>query len=152
MFCMLFDQLQSDLTVALKSGDTVTRGTLRFLISAVKKYEIDTYLPGASGKLSEDDVVKILRKQVKTHEESIAAFNKGGRTDLVDKETKELAILKKYLPQEMSDEEIRVIVKNVLANGAKDFGPVMGQVMKKVAGRAGGNRVQEMVKIELQKA
>lgn len=146
---MLFAQIQSDMRAALKAGDKTRLETLRFLIAAVKKHEIDAYPPGSVQKLSTDDVVKIVRKQVKMHAESIAAFERAGRNDLVEKETAELAVLKTYLPQEMGDEEIRRIVAEIRATGNADFGEVMGMVMKEVAGRAGGERVARIVREEL---
>ncbi len=148
---MLLEQIQSEMIASLKSGDKLRTETLRFLISAVKKYEIDTYLPGSSGKLTDEDVLKIIRKQVKTHDESIVAFTKGARPELAEKEKAELEILKKYLPIEMSEEEIRKLVKLVVGSGQTQFGPVMGMVMKQVAGRAGGDRVGKIVGEELQK-
>lgn len=143
---MLLDTLTNDLNTALKSGDKLRTQTLRFLIAAVKKYDIDTYLPGSSDKLSEADVTKIINNQVKTHKESVTAFTKGRRQDLVDKETAELDILKKYLPPELSDGEIKNIAASVMSQGLTNFGPVMGAVMKEVDGRASGDRVQKIVK------
>ena len=147
---MLLDTLQQDVISSMKAGDKEKTETLRFLISAVKRFQIDSYPPGSSEKLTDSDVLKIIQKQVKTHEESIVAFEKGNRPDLVQKEKIELEILKKYAPQELSEVEIKSLVSEVIAGGATQFGPVMGMVMKKVAGRASGNRVQEIVKNTLQ--
>lgn len=143
---MLFDQIQQDMITAMKAGDKIRTETLRFLIAAIKKYEIDTYLPGTTQKLSEDDVRKIIHRQVKTHAESIAAFAKGGRTDLVDREKAELEILKTYVPAEMSDEEVTKIVQEITASGNANFGQIMGMVMQKLAGQASGERVAKIVK------
>ncbi len=146
---MLFDQLFADLNTALKSGDQVKVRTLRFLLAAVKKFEIDTYPPSVGGKLTEDDVIKIIRRQVKTHTESIAAFNAANREDLVKKETEELAILKTYLPPEITDEEIRIIVKKVISQGGTNFGQVMSMAMGQLKGKADGNKVAQIVKEEM---
>lgn len=143
---MILDQLTSDLVSAMKAQDKFRIETLRFLLAAIKKYEIDTYPPVAQGKLTEGDVVKIVRQQVKTHKESIAAFTNAGRTDLTAKETAQLAILQNYLPRELSDDEIKDIVKSIKANGIFDFGQLMGLVMKEIAGRAEGERVARIVK------
>src|SRR3990167_7554445 len=110
---MLLDKLHQDLNNALKGHDKIRVDTLRFLIAAIKKFEIDTYPPGSKGSLTAEDVLRLIRRQVNTHEESIAAFEKGGRSDLVEKEKAELTILKSYLPQELSDVEIREIVSSV---------------------------------------
>ncbi len=148
---MLLDSLQSDLNQSLKTGDKARTETLRYLLADVKKFDIDTYLPGSKDKLTDADVEKIIRKQVKTHTESIEAFSKAGRRDLVDKETAELKIIKTYLPPEISDNEIRNIVRSVISQGNTNFGPVMGMVMKQLAGKVDGNKVAEVVKAELQK-
>jgi hypothetical protein len=143
---MLKDDLKRELTSALKSGDRAKVDTLRFLISDINKFEIDAYPPGSEKKLTDEDVLRVIKKQVKNHEESITAFTKGGRQDLVDKETAELKILKIYLPQEMSDQELEKIISEVVKSGINQFGQIMGIVMKKVAGRAGGDRVADLVK------
>ena len=147
---MLLDTLQQNLIGSMKAGDKEKTETLRFLIAAVKKFQIDTYPPGSSEKLTDNDVLKIIQRQVKTHEESIIAFEKGNRPDLVAKEKKQLEILKEYAPKELTDAEIKSLVSEVMTSGVNQFGPVMGMVMKKVAGRASGNRVQEIVKNTLQ--
>lgn len=147
---MFLEQIQNDVKTAMKAGDKVRVDTLRFLISAIKKYEIDTYPPSNPGTLSEQEVVKILQKQVKQHKESVEAFTKANRTDLVDKEAKELEILSSYLPKELSDDEIRSIVNSVKEKGVANFGQAMGMVMKEVAGRASGDRVQKIVKEVIQ--
>lgn len=146
---MLFDQIQLDLVAALKSGDKLRVDTLRFLIAAVKKFDMDTYLPGSALNLSEEDVLKIVRRQVKTHDESILAFTKGARPDLADREKAELVILKTYLPAEMADEGITRIVREIIASGNTNFGAIMGIAMKRLAGQAGGDRVARIAKQEL---
>lgn len=149
---MLIDQISKDIVSAMKSGDKRKTETLRFLLAAIKKYEIDTYPPSQSQNMSEDEVTKIIRKQVKTHEESIEAFRTAGRTELVEKESAELEILKAYLPQEISDEEIRATVIAIVSQGSSEFGQVMGAAMRQIAGKAGGNRVGKIVKEELSKS
>lgn len=143
---MLADKIVEDLNSALKARNKPKVEALRFLLAAIKKYAIDTYLPGSGGSLTDADVEKILMKQVKQHEESITAFTKGGRTDLVDKEKQELEILNSYLPSQMTDAEVRNAIVSELAAGKSAFGPLMGKVMQKVAGKASGSRVQKLVK------
>ena len=142
---MLIDQIMKDLNDALKGGEKMKLATLRFLVADIKKFEIDTYLPGSTETLTDSDVEKIIRKQVKNHEESIAAFQKGERPDLVEKEEQELQILKAYLPSELSDEEIKKVVVEVKAKGPREFGPLMGMVMKQLAGKASGDRVAKIL-------
>lgn len=134
---------------ALKSGDKIRTETLRFLIAAVKKYQIDAYPPGSVSTLTDRDVLRIIGKQVKTHKESIMAFKNADRHELQHKEEAELAILAGFLPAEMSDVEIRSVVKKVIASGGVNFGQVMGIVMKELKGKADGSRVQQFVKEEL---
>ncbi|MEK7165388.1 MAG: GatB/YqeY domain-containing protein [Patescibacteria group bacterium] len=148
---MLLNSLINDLNTAMKAHDKVRVETLRYLVAAVKKYDIDTYSPANPGKLTDDEVLKIIRKQVKTHEESIAAFEKGARPDLVEKEKAQLAILKTYVPAELSDQEIRALLTSIKSRGIVNFGPLMGAMMKEVAGRAGGDRVAKIVNEVLQK-
>lgn len=143
---MLLAQIQTDLITAMKAGDKTRVETLRFLIAAIKKYEIDTYPPSSGGSLTESDTSKIIQRQVKAHRESIEAFSKAARNDLVAKEKQELEILMTYMPKELTDAEIREIVERVKKTGATNFGAIMGQVMKEVAGRADGNIVAGIVK------
>lgn len=149
---MLKDKIRSNLTAALKAGDKARVETLRFLLSEINIFEINNYPPASTLKLTDTDCIKVIRKQVKNHEESIAAFSKGGRQDLVDKETAELEILKTYLPHDLPDDEIEKIVAGVVKSGAANFGQAMGVVMKQVAGRTSGERVVELVKKALQEA
>ena len=149
MVTMLFEQLKTDLITAMKSGERLRVDTLRYLIAAIKKYEIDTYPPVKGGTLTEADVVKIVQKQVKTHRESIEAFQKGNRPDLVAKEQQELTILEQYVPKELTDAEIKTMVVALKNKGMTNFGQLMGMAMKEVAGRAPGDRVATIVKAEL---
>ncbi len=143
---MVLTTIQTDLTSAMKAHDRERVDTLRFLISAIQRYEIDTYPPSSGKTVSEVEVIKIIQKQIKTHRESIEAFSKASRSELVEKEQKELKILLSYVPQELTDEEIRTIVTQVKKGGADNFGQLMGMVMKQVAGRASGDRVAVIVK------
>ncbi len=146
---MLLDQLQQDLTLAMKSRDSMRVGTLRFLISAVKKFQIDSYPPGSKDSLTDNDVMDIIKKQVKTHKESIAVFTKAGRVDLQKKEEDELQILLSYVPEQMTESDIREVVKRVVSQGSQNFGQVMGMVMKELKGKADGAQVKDIVKEEM---
>lgn len=149
---MLLEKIKNDLKAALKEKDELVVSTLRFLLSAIHNKEIELK---KRGKLSDEEVIGVIRKQVKEHQESIEAFQKGKREDLVEKEKKELAILNKYLPQQLSSKELKKIIKEVIgetgAVGEKDFGKVMGVVMGEVKGRAEGKTVAEVVKQQLSK-
>lgn len=140
----LFQKIEEDLKLALKSREELTVSTLRFLISAIKNQEIEK-----QRELTDEEVVQILQKQIKQRRESITAFQSGRREDLALKEKKELEILSKYLPQQLTPKELEEIVKEVIAQlgpTPKDFGKVMGQVMAKVKGKAEGSLVSQTVK------
>lgn len=143
---MLLADIQAQVTESLKKGDSVRVETLRFLISAVKNTAITKYGVEADTKLTDADVLDVVKKQVKTHKESVEAFEKAGRAELAEKEKAQLVILESYLPKQISDEELKAILAPVIAQGG-DFGPMMGKAMAKVAGQADGGRVSAMLKI-----
>lgn len=150
----LTQQLQTDLIEAQKAKDALKVSVLRFLLSAVKNREIE--LRPLNKEMDDNEVIGVISKQVKQRAESIVEFEKGGRKDLVDKETAELAILKSYLPSQLSEEEVLKIVQEAVTQaGAKspsDMGKVMAILMPKVKGKADGSLVSRLVKEEIQKA
>lgn len=146
---MLYNELQDTINQSLKKGDTVVVETLRFLLSAVRNEAIKKYGADAEAKITDEDVLFVIKKQVKTHRESVEAFGKAGRTGLADREKAQLAILETYLPKELSDEELTEMLTQVVAEGG-EFGPMMGKAMAKVQGKADGGRVAAMLK-KLQK-
>ena len=144
----LFSKIQKDLTDALKQKDEVKTSTLRLVISEVGNARI-----AKGGELTDEDITRVISKEAKKRQESIEAFKKGERADLAEKEEKELAILKTYLPEPVSDEELLKIVDSQIAEvGAKDMkdlGKVMSAVLSKVKGRADGAAVAAVVKSKL---
>jgi uncharacterized protein YqeY len=128
----------------MKSGDTVKRGTLRLLISSINNAEIAKRAP-----LEEPDILGVIAKEVKQHNESIESFRQGNRPDLVAKEEAELAILQQYLPRQMSREEIEAEARQVMAavgaQGPADKGRVMKELMPKLKGRADGKEINDIV-------
>lgn len=148
----LYKRIKNDLTVGMKDRNDFLVATLRFLISEIKRLEIDKYTPASPGELSDEDVTSVLQKSIKQHKESIEMFEKGGRQDLVDKERKELRVVSSYLPKQISKEEIRKVVEEVVSKAGKDnFGKVMGLVMGQVKGKADGQMVSDIVKELLSK-
>jgi uncharacterized protein YqeY len=129
----------------MKAKDRFRRDTIRFLMSAIKQVEVDT-----RKELSDEDVVKIIQKSLKQRLEAAKQYKEGGREDLYEKEMKEAAILEEYLPKQLSDEELEAELKTIIAevgaSSMKDMGKVMGAATKKLAGRADGRRINEMVK------
>jgi len=138
----LKSQLQSDLTEAMKARDEVKVATLRLLKAATMKFEV-------SGKekveATDDDVLKILKKEVKQRQDSIEQFEAGNRHDLAEIERKQLAVLEGYLPTQMNADELKAIITGTGTKSPSDMGKVMGLAMKKVAGQADGSMVREMV-------
>jgi uncharacterized protein len=137
-------KITEDIKLAMKSGDTVKRDTLRMLLSSVKNAANTKLAP-----LDESEVVAVVVKDVKRHLESIEAYEKGNRPDLVAKEKAEMVILQAYMPAQISREEITAVVKEVIAavgaKGPGDKGKVMQQVMPKLKGKADGKDINEVV-------
>ena len=137
-------KLSDDLKQAMKSGDTIKRSTLRMLLSSINNAEI-----AKKGSLEDSDILGIIAKEVKQHQESITSFKEGNRPDLVEKEEVELTILQDYLPEQLSREDIIAEAKQVIAaigaQGPGDKGKVMQQLMPKLKGRADGKEINEVV-------
>ncbi len=147
---MLMDQLQNDLNTSLKAGKSDRVETLRFLLAAVANAASAKYGAAWESSIKDEDVTDAVKKQIKTHRESIAAFEKAGRTDLVDKEKMQLAILEEFAPKELSDEDLKKILEPIAASGEQNFGLLMKTAMAAVRGQADGGRVsktlQELMK------
>ena len=141
---MLLDQIQTQLTAAQKSRDQLTVDTLRFLLGGVLNYQIDK---GKDYVVTDNDVLNVISKQVKTHKESIEMFEKAARKDLVDRETAELKILQTYLPAQMTEEETRNKIQEIKAqNPGADFGTLMKLAMTELRGKADGAIVAKWLK------
>lgn len=147
---MLKQQVEQGIKEALKAGEQLKLSTLRMLLAAIQNEEISK-----QRQLTNDDIIMVVQKQVKQHRESIEAFEKGGRIDLVSKEKDEMSILSKFLPQQLSPDELRKIVEEVIAqlpeSERRNIGRVVGQVMGRVKGKADGNTVSKAVKEVLSK-
>ncbi len=147
----LRDRIQTDVTAAMRSGDSLRRDVLRMAQNAVYAVE-----KRERREPTDDDVAAILTREVKTRRESIDAFRKGGREDLVAKEEAEIAILTDYLPEQLDDAAIQALVTDAVsaigATSARDMGKVMGWLSPKTRGRADGRRVSELVAQALARA
>jgi len=148
---MLFEDLQKDIIASLRGGDSVRVETLRFLVSAVRNVAIAKYGAKATESITDEDVLDTVKKQVKTHKESVEAFTKVGRRELAAKEQAQLTILESFLPAQISDEELKNLLAPVVASGEQNFDILMGRAMKAVAGKADGGRVAALLKQMLQK-
>ena len=141
----LREKIDTDTKEALKSGAKDNLSTLRMLNAALKNKQIDK-----RRSLTEEEVFETVRSLIKQRKDSIEQFAKGGRQDLVDKETAEVAVLEVYLPQQLSREELEVMVRDAVAQtsaqGARDMGKVMKALIPMVGGRADGKLISELVK------
>lgn len=141
----LRDDIQKEIAVAMKAGDKLKLSAVRMLLSAVKYKEVDERRP-----LTDAEVHLVVGTLVRQRLDSIEQFKQGGRADLVEKEEAELAILKAYLPPQLSADELREIVKTTAARiGAaamKDMGKLMKELMPVVKGKADGKLVNDIVK------
>ncbi len=133
---------------ALKNQESLLLSVLRLLLAAIHNREIEKkFKAGGTGELTDEEVVSVIRSEAKKRRDAIAEFTRGGRMAAAQKETEELAILEKYLPAELTDAEIEILVRPLAAGRAmSDFGSVMGAAMKAVAGRASGERVSAAVR------
>jgi len=137
-------KISDDIKQAMKSGDTVKRATLRMLIASINNAEI-----ARQAFLDDSDILGIVAREVKRHQESIDAFKLGNRQDLVDKEEAEMAILKGYLPEQMTRDDIvaaaREVIGAVGAQGPGDKGKVMKELMPRLKGKADGKEINDIV-------
>ncbi|MCJ7709444.1 MAG: GatB/YqeY domain-containing protein [Chloroflexi bacterium] len=147
----LRERLQADTTAAMRSGDALRRDVLRMVQNTIYNTEKAKKLT-----LSEDEILGVVVREVKTRRESIEAFRTGGREDLAAKEEAEIAILADYLPQALTDEELRALVdEGVAATGAasaRDLGKVMGWLSPRIRGRADGKVASGLVAQALARA
>ena len=145
----LLDMIQSDMYAAMKSGDKHKTGTLRVALSKLKDKKIEK-----REDLSDVEALKIIQNLVKQRKEAADIYKENGRNDLMENENAELEILNAYLPQMMSEDDLRVLVKKVVedtgASGLSDIGKVMPEVMKQSAGKADGKMAQSIVRELLQ--
>ena len=144
----LKEQLTEDMKTAMKAKEAGKQrlAVIRMVRSAIRQQEID----GTKKSLDDEDVITIIGKEVKMRKDSLEEVKKGGREDLVAQTQAEIEILMPYLPQQLSEGEIRVLVKEAIeksgAASPKDMGKVMGQLMPKVKGRADGKLVNTVVR------
>ncbi len=141
----LKEQILEDIKHYMKEKDAVALNAVRMLKSDVKNAEI-----AAIKELDDEGVIKVVASSIKKRKDSVEIYIKNGRQDLADKELAEIKVLEKYLPAQLSDEEIKTVIKDVIAslddNMKKNFGAVMKNVMAKVGSSAEGKKVSELIK------
>jgi hypothetical protein len=160
---MLKQDIHNSATEALKSGDKITAGTLRMLLASViskekeKRYKISKDKPEATedilakeSELTDEQVIEVVSSEIKKRKDAIALYEQGKRPELAEKEQKEIEVLKKYLPEQLSEEELKKMVEESVARvGAKeikDMGKVMADLNPKMKGKADGGQVSKIVK------
>ncbi len=140
--------INQDIKNAMKAKETKKRDALRLLTSAFKQIEVDE-----RKELTDDDIIKIIQKQVKSRNDAASQYKEAGRDDLLQIELEEIAIYTPYLPAQLSDDELASTLKDIIskvgATTMKDMGKVMGLASKQLAGKADGKRINECVKILL---
>jgi uncharacterized protein YqeY len=140
----LADRLRAGMNEARKQRDQARTLLLSTILSDVKNREIEL-----NKTPTDDETAEVLRRGVKKRRESVEAYEKAGRTELAATEAAEIKALEEFLPASMPPEEIRAVVREAIAGGAKDMGKVMGAVMPKLKGRADGKLVNQIVREEL---
>jgi uncharacterized protein YqeY len=144
----LKSKITDDMKAAMRAKDTARLSTVRLLLSAMKQKEVDERV-----ELTDADVLAIIEKMLKQRRESIAQFEKAGRTDLADTEKAEIAVLSAYLPAQMSEAEVAAAIAAAIAEsgaaGPKDMGKVMGLLKAKLAGRTDMGKLSGLVKAKL---
>ena len=145
----LKQKLQEDLKSSMKNKYTIKKSVITLIRSSIKQYEVDNRV-----ELGDDEIVDLIAKQLKQTRDSREEFVKAGRDDLVSKAEAEIEVLKEYLPQQLSEEELNGIVISTIsevgATSMKDMKKIMTSIMPKVKGRADGKLINELVKKNLQ--
>lgn len=144
------ERFDSDLKIALKTGNQDAKDAIRYTLAAIKNAEIDK-----GGPLSDEETRTLLQQQVKRRLDAIDQFRSGNRADLVEREENQLRVLEQYLPAAMSDEELNVLVAQAVgdvgATSPKDMGKLMPVLIERAAGRADGRRLSAAARDELRK-
>ena len=160
---MLKEKIQNETTEAMKQGNDLVCGTLRMLSAAIitkekeKRFKISKQKPDLDeqglvkeSQLTDEEIIEVISSEIKKRRDAVALYEKGNRQELADKEKKEIEILQKYLPEQMSEEEVKKLVQEAIAKTgvkeAKDMGKVMKEVSPQVKGKADGSLVSKIVK------
>ena len=144
----LKEKLQEDLKSSMKNKDTIRKSVVTLIRAAIKQYEVDNRV-----ELADDAIIDIISKQLKQRKDSLAEFEKANRDDLVEETKSEIQVLERYLPQQLSEEELeKIVIETIAEVGAtsmKDMGKIMATIKPKTAGRADGRKINELVKKNL---
>lgn len=137
----MINRLRDDLKVFMKSKDMESLNVIRGILNEISIREMKNI------KITDEEIVKVFRSEIKKRKESIESFEKGGRQDLIDKESREIKVIEKYLPADITDAELIDLIKKTAENSAdKSFGAVMKASIAAATGRADGKRISVLVK------
>jgi uncharacterized protein YqeY len=141
-------QISEDMKNAMRAKDSVRLGTIRLLQAAIKQREVDERI-----ELTDEDVISVLEKMLKQRRDSIAAYESANRVDLADIEKAEVIVLQAYLPKQLTEDEVKALLENVItdtgATSIKDMGKVMGAIKPLVAGKADMGKISGLIKARL---
>lgn len=147
---MLKDRIKDDMKAAFKAGDQATRGTLSLLLSVIQNREIEKRTTGGEPELTDEEVISAISSEIKKRKDAVAQYTAAGRTDTAAGEQAEMEILMRYMPEQMSEDEVKKLITDAIAATgaatAKDLGKVMGTVTPKTKGRFDGARISVLVK------
>jgi uncharacterized protein YqeY len=139
------EKLRVELTAALKAGDAQRKTTVRMALASIKNAEVE-----ARGEIKEDLVLNLIQKEVKARQETIEGAQQANRPDLISKAEEEIAILNEFLPEQLSDEELRTLVQEAIeesgASSMDEIGAIMGVLMPKIRGKADGKQANQIVR------
>ncbi|KKR34326.1 MAG: hypothetical protein UT63_C0003G0042 [Candidatus Gottesmanbacteria bacterium GW2011_GWC2_39_8] len=143
---MIKEEIQKNILVSLKAKNTTELSVLRFVLSLIKYEEI-----AKQKELTDEEIVKLIQKEIKKRQEAIEMFKKVGKTEGVEEEEKQIDVIKKYIPEEMTDEELEKIVDQAVAEAGSvtNPGPLIGKIMSLTKGKVSGDRVSAMVRKKL---
>ncbi len=141
----LKEQLKEDLKTAMRDKEVVKRDSIRAINTMIKQIEVDNRV-----ELDDAEIIKLIQRGIKQREEAIAQYTLASRNDLVEKEQEQIDIFMEYLPKQLSDEELEVIMKNIInetgATSMKDMGKIMAPAKEQIGGSCDGKRINDMVK------
>lgn len=148
---MLIEQIKEDLKQSMREGDNTAVSTLRMLISAISYYKMEK--KENREDIQDEDVETVIAREIKKRRESVELYRKGAREEQAQREEREIEVLSKYLPEQMSEDEIQKVVDEAIqevgAEGVADMGKVMGALMPKTKGKADGSVVSKIVRARL---
>jgi uncharacterized protein YqeY len=146
----LKERIKDDMKTAFKAGDAATRGTLGMLLSVIQNREIEKRAKSGEAELTDDEVVAALGTEIKKRREAAAQYEAAGRADSAQAELAEAAVMQRYLPEQLSEDDVKKLIADAVASsgaaGPKDMGKVMGAISARIKGRFDGARASALVK------